>query len=163
MTQLLEEKNVHPSNFTSFAKQVSSPLPWLGKLRQAGIARFEQVGFPNTKEEEWRFTNVAPIARTAFKLAPHAESPVAAELTADYALGRDAAAEIVIVNGHFSACLSKLGKLPPGVTVTSLAEALKKTPALVEPSLGRCAKIDKDPFVALNTGFVRDGAFVHFA
>jgi Fe-S cluster assembly protein SufD len=163
MTQVLEEKNVQLSNFTSFAKQMSSPLPWLNKLRQAGIARFDQVGFPTTKEEEWRFTNVAPIARTRFKLASQVESPVAAELTADYAFGRDAAAEIVIVNGHFSAGLSKLGKLPKGVTVTSLAEALKKTPELVEPSLGRCVKIDKDPFVALNTGFVRDGAFVHFA
>ncbi|HEX2973160.1 MAG TPA: Fe-S cluster assembly protein SufD, partial [Tepidisphaeraceae bacterium] len=163
MTQVLEDKNAQLASFTSLAKPLASPLPWLEKLRRSGIARFGAVGFPSTKEEEWRFTNVAPIAQTAFKLGLREESAAAADLASGYSIGREAAAEIVIVNGHFSASLSKLGKLPKGVTVTSLAEALKQTPALVEAHLSRYAGIEKDAFVALNTGFLRDGAFVHFA
>jgi Fe-S cluster assembly protein SufD len=43
----------------------------------------------------------------------------------------------------------------------SLAEAIESHPALVEPALGRQAMIERNPFVALNTGFLRDGAFIY--
>ncbi|MGD0666015.1 MAG: Fe-S cluster assembly protein SufD [Bryobacteraceae bacterium] len=40
--------------------------PWLQKLRESAFARFTELGFPTTRDEEWRFTNVAPIARANF-------------------------------------------------------------------------------------------------
>src|SRR5690242_13260788 len=39
--------------------------PWVQELRNAAFRRFAELGFPTTKNEEWRFTNVAPIARAA--------------------------------------------------------------------------------------------------
>ncbi|HLI82569.1 MAG TPA: Fe-S cluster assembly protein SufD [Bryobacteraceae bacterium] len=36
---------------------------WVQALREAALERFQQLGFPTTHEEEWRFTNVAPIAK----------------------------------------------------------------------------------------------------
>ena len=45
-----------------FTKQ-DAGAPWLQWLRDAGFARFAELGFPTTHDEEWRFTNVAPIAR----------------------------------------------------------------------------------------------------
>jgi Fe-S cluster assembly protein SufD len=42
--------------------------PWLQELRDAGFQRFAELGFPTTHDEEWRFTNVALIARTAFRI-----------------------------------------------------------------------------------------------
>ena len=39
--------------------------PWVQELRNAGFRRFAELGFPTTRSEEWRFTNVAPIARAA--------------------------------------------------------------------------------------------------
>src|ERR1017187_6513519 len=43
------------------------PAPaWLQSLRDAAFARFAELGFPTTHNEEWRFTNVSAIARTAF-------------------------------------------------------------------------------------------------
>src|SRR5690349_18387603 len=62
MTRLAENK--HTSNFPR------SGRPWLEQLRQEGIDRFDEVGFPSTKQEEWRFTNVAPIAKIPFKHVP---------------------------------------------------------------------------------------------
>jgi Fe-S cluster assembly protein SufD len=41
--------------------------PWLQHLRERAFARFSELGFPTTRDEEWRFTNVAPIARTSFR------------------------------------------------------------------------------------------------
>src|ERR1039457_1287265 len=54
-----------------FTNQAPAPA-WLQSLRDAAFARFAELGFPTTHNEEWRFTNVAPIARTAF-------TPVAAD------------------------------------------------------------------------------------
>ncbi|MGO9256002.1 MAG: Fe-S cluster assembly protein SufD [Bryobacteraceae bacterium] len=42
--------------------------PWVQDLREAAFQRFSDAGFPTTHDEEWRFTNVAPIARTAFRV-----------------------------------------------------------------------------------------------
>jgi Fe-S cluster assembly protein SufD len=52
----------------SFTKQQPA-APGLRQLREAAFARFAELGFPTTHDEDWRFTNVAPIARTAFRVA----------------------------------------------------------------------------------------------
>ena len=59
--------------------------------------------------------------------------------------------------------LSKLGKLPRGLTIRSLAEAIAEDDQRVRGTLARHADVEKNPFVAMNTSFVRDGAFLHFA
>jgi Fe-S cluster assembly protein SufD len=52
----------------SFANQRPA-AEWLRKVREAGFERFAELGFPTTHDEEWRFTNVARIARTNFQVA----------------------------------------------------------------------------------------------
>jgi Fe-S cluster assembly protein SufD len=43
--------------------------PWLAELRDKGREQFDKLGFPTTHDEDWRFTNVAPIARTRWNAA----------------------------------------------------------------------------------------------
>ncbi len=117
------------------------------------------MGFPTTEEEEWRFTNVAPMARMQFALAGRedtGETPVLRE----YTFG-EAAVELVFVNGRFSAELSRLEGLPKGAFVGSLAEAMRQRSDMVRKHLARHAKIESNPFVALNSGLLSDGALVH--
>jgi Fe-S cluster assembly protein SufD len=57
-----------------FNAQGPAAEPWIQALREGGFALFSQTGFPTTHDEEWRFTNVAPIARGTFRLVP--ASPV---------------------------------------------------------------------------------------
>lgn len=161
MTQLLEERNIHLANFASFEKQAANGQSWIKRLRRAGIDRFEEAGFPTTRDEEWRFTNVAPIARTPFELAQPVQLSGSDPALAKFSFGNQAYTELVFVNGRFSRELSKLGRLPRGVTISSLAQVLQSNPILLERYLGRYADIKKDPFVALNTGFINDGAVVH--
>src|SRR5439155_3701354 len=77
----------------------------------------------------------------------------------EFSCGDEVAREIVFIHGHFSPQLSKLGQLPRGVLVRSLAQALSDE-AKVKDALAYHASIDANPFVALNTGFIRDGAFI---
>ena len=163
MTQVLEEKKAHLANFTRLEKAVATAAApaWLQGLRRDGIDRFEVLGFPTTKDEQWRFTDVRPIARTAFVLG-QADIAGAAEVHKQFTFGRDCAVELVFVNGQFAPSLSNLAKLPKGVTVSSLGDAIKNA-AGVEKHLGKHADPNANAFVALNQGFAGQGAFVHLA
>ena len=55
--------------------------PWLQKLRESAFARFSELGFPTARDEEWRFTNVAPIARAGVPQGSRGQ-------TAGYTAGR---------------------------------------------------------------------------
>ncbi|MGE5744754.1 MAG: hypothetical protein ACM368_12510, partial [Gemmatimonadota bacterium] len=56
--------------YKAFAGNGAAGAPlWLRELRERGIARFTEVGFPSTRQEAWRFTNVQPIADTPFTLS----------------------------------------------------------------------------------------------
>src|SRR6476469_8288900 len=56
--------------FDQFNNRADTGQPrWLQLLRQDSFARFSETGFPTTHDEDWRFTNVATVAGTAFELA----------------------------------------------------------------------------------------------
>ncbi len=135
---------------------------WVRDLRAGGLARFKALGLPSTKQEEWRFTSVQAIADTPFALphAPRAQTPSAKEVR-QYEICEAGRHLLVFVNGRYSGALSQVAGLPAGVTVGSLAEALKSDGELVRRYLGRHASNDGHPFVALNEAFLHDGGFVH--
>src|SRR5206468_4926189 len=63
--------------YNAWATNGASEVPeWLKDMRSGAIARFQTLGFPNMKQEAWRFTSVAPIAEGSFELAqPPARTP----------------------------------------------------------------------------------------
>jgi Fe-S cluster assembly protein SufD len=163
MTQLAEEKVAHVRNFAALEKASNGDVvPWLDARRREGIERFDLIGFPNPLDEDWRHTQLGPIVKTKFSLAGAGAPKQIAEEHAEFSFGDDAISEIVFVNGHYHAQLSKLGKLPRGVKVLSLARALETDAERIEPHLARVADIESNPFVALNTGFLQDGAYLFF-
>ena len=68
-----------------------------------------------------------------------------------------------MVNGCFAPQLSSCGALPAGVEAGGLSEAIDRDPTLVERYLTRLAPYEDQPFTALNTAFLRDGAFLQIA
>jgi Fe-S cluster assembly protein SufD len=134
----------------------ASAPAWLRELRARGASRFGALGFPTVRQEEWRFTNVRPIADTAFRLAESAPTN-AAQLTGRISIG-PATARIVILNGHFAPELSTTALLPAGMVAGSLARAIAEG----APEVAHLARIawEHAPFVALNTAFLDDGAFI---
>ena len=70
MTQLADTRERYLTAFKTFAGNgAAGAPPWLKEMREAAIARFAELGFPTTRQEEWRFTSVAPIAETTFTLS----------------------------------------------------------------------------------------------
>jgi Fe-S cluster assembly protein SufD len=157
-TQQLES---YLESFSEFEKLAAGhALPWLRRLRQDAFARFCEVGFPTTHDEDWRFTNVSAIAQTAFRLTRNRRVRLSQQELEPYRVA-GVACQLVFVNGHFARELSLLGKLPNGVKVSSLAGEISSNPGAIERHLGRYLDIRRDAFCALNTAFVEDGAYVH--
>jgi Fe-S cluster assembly protein SufD len=143
----------------------AEPQPaWLLPLRKAGLARFTELGFPTLQDEDWRFTNVAPIARLPFRPLFEPTADTAPKDALDKNVFKNLAGpRLVFVNGHFDAKLSAVGKLPDGVKVTNLAETITSDPAFLAKRLGHCALTENNTFAALNQAFFLNGAFVHIA
>ena len=82
--------------------------------------KFHSVGFPTTRNEEWRFTSVAPIAKAEFTPVLRFEpSGVTKADVTRFSLDTDH--RLVFINGHFAPDFSSLGTLPKGVVCGSLA------------------------------------------
>ncbi len=146
----------------AFEAQGGDAAPaWLTPLRRAGMDRFARAGFPGARDEEWRFTPLAPVTRSAFTPAGPPARAVSRRLLDRLTFGHPEWPSLVFVNGRFAPEVSTLPALPEGTVMSSLAQALATRPELVEPHLGRHAGPDATPFTALNAAFIQDGAFLH--
>lgn len=130
---------------------------WVKQRRDAAAKHFAAVGFPNTRLEDWRFTNVSPIAEANWPLAQGGFSQAAA-LTA--AVSIPGAVRLVIVNGRFAAGLSDLSTLPKGLRIASLRDGARDATDGIETHLGKVFSIATHPFAALNTSLLDDGVAI---
>lgn len=152
-----------------FQRQTAVP-DWLQSLRARGMARFESLGFPTTKNEDWHFTSVARIAEQTFRAPMTSQTGVSSEgrtagmvARADlqrFTFGQPAWHSLVFVNGEFAENLSSYAGLGEKVRVSSLAKAIRSGIGRPERHLGKIAAFDNHAFTALNTAFIRDGAFI---
>src|SRR5262245_26908417 len=163
---MVQNENAKPGSqylekFKRYETESGQPA-WMLSLRRAGINSFMDQGFPTLHDEDWRYTNVAPIARLPFQPVFAATgNGSTAEALDRLAFTKLDAHRLVFVDGLFSAKLSSLRALPDGVRATNLASALSTDSALLEKYLGRYARIEGNAFAALNQAFFLDGAFIH--
>lgn len=157
----ISELETYLEDFTKFVTETAAYTPrWLRDLQETAFARFCAVGFPTTRDEDWRFTNLAPLARTPFRL-PRGE-PVSFEASELKAWCMEGiAARLVFVNAQFAPQFSTWSAMPEGVTVSSLHREIVNRPDTVAEHLGHYLNIERDPFCALNTAFAEDGAYVY--
>ena len=159
MTHVAERSDTLAAAFDAFRRAAAFGAGSLGATREAAFTRFSATGFPTTRHEEWRFTNVQPIAKTEFLRAAATEvSPAAAE---PFLLSAEMPHRVVLVNGHWSQALSSVASLPAGVTVRGLRDVLAAPSPALRGSLGDAPA--QTPFVDLNSAFFEDGVIVEVA
>src|SRR5207248_1275847 len=142
------------------------------------------LGYPTTKNEDWHFTSVAPIAERTFRLAmPESDAKDGGERRESsrrkgdvanslgikpaelerFGFGQPAWHRLVFINGVFDESLSSFEEIDAGVRVGSLASAIESGDAAAERYLGKIAGFEQHAFSALNTAFIADGAFIELA
>ena len=137
------------------------------ELREAAWSRFQEAGMPTARRgnEKWKYTNVGPIASASFRHGGGADD-IAASTGRARAQLRDTGilpagwTNLVFVDGQFSEALSSPLPSSNGVRAMSLADAIAADEPDLERRLAEYAKPEDDGFVALNTAFLRDGAYV---
>jgi Fe-S cluster assembly protein SufD len=132
--------------------------PWLAQQRRAAAASLQQLGFPQRRQEAWRYTSVDRLLQHAF--VPAAAGLPDIDLHA-FLLPQLEAHRAVFLNGHFIPALSSLETLPAGVTVGSLKRQIECNPILPAKWLGRAAGAPGHAFSALNTAAIHDGLLIH--
>jgi Fe-S cluster assembly protein SufD len=156
MTPPLAAADPWVAEFESIERDSREPL-FARELRRQGIARFQEMGFPTQRHEDWRATSVAPIAKGTFP-APPGPPPPPVSVMNPWLLGETI--RLAFLDGRFVPSLSSLAGLPPEVIATSLRTALLEHTDRVEPHLGRAARGEGHAFLALNSALFRDGAFL---
>jgi Fe-S cluster assembly protein SufD len=134
---------------------------WLEPVRRAAAARFTALGFPTPRDEEWRFTPVAPIAQRTWRAANGESADVDAERLTPFIFGHPEWSTLVFVDGAYSEALSRVSALPTGLRVGSLANALRGNGELLPAHLTRHAPVEASPFTAVNTAAFRDGGLLY--
>jgi Fe-S cluster assembly protein SufD len=144
----------------SFRERRSARDPeWLAGIRREGMDRMRATGFPTVRDENWKYTNVAPILKVPFEEAPEDGPRGQRPHPVPLPVG-EGEIQLVFVNGRHAPELSS----PPrdGVEIRSLREILAARPDLAEPHLGKVLR-NGNAFAAANAAFLEDGAFVRIA
>jgi Fe-S cluster assembly protein SufD len=144
------------------AERAAGTPAWLRALRQEGIAQLARQGFPSSKLEDWKYTNVAPIAGHAFTLVRTVHEAGVEAAVARLSLP-GTGPRLVFVDGWFVRELSRLDGAPEGLTVRSLREALTKDGEGLEAVVGQRARAEASAFTALNAALLEEGAVVRVA
>ncbi|MEN8163095.1 MAG: Fe-S cluster assembly protein SufD [Acidobacteriota bacterium] len=129
--------------------------PVLASLASQARDRFQELGFPSRRDEDWRLTSLVSVTNSAFSKAP-----AAAISTERWSLPE--AVTLTFVNDRLISD-GAVGMLPAGATIMSLMSAAEKQPDLIEKHLGKLASFDDQPFVALNTTQGLEGTLIHLA
>jgi len=149
------------SNYEQFENNLNGRryIPFQ-EIRKNAISNFENLGFPTTKHEEWRYTNISPILKQEFLL----NKPVAKiERTRleNFKFSAMGGNVVVFLNGRYSEEFSSLTNIERDIIIEDLSQAQKKYPDLVGKHLAKYADYNNETFTALNTAFTFDGLFIY--
>ena len=159
MSQAVKEKSIYAEAFREFEGGRTGEPSWVAHLRAGAFGRFEELGFPTTDEEDWKYTNVAPVARKAFMPAALEEVEVVGIET--FVSAEASRSLLVFVNGVYSPEHSSREGLPAQVVAEDLGAALAgEHGEVLWEHLGRLSGEGSDAFSALNTAFIGSGALI---
>ncbi len=159
-----ETESIHYlSVHEAFRKNQASHQPkWLQSIQSEAIEAFRSQGFPTLRDEQWKYTDVRPIAAAPFQpnfITPNGE--VGKQQIEPFLFAGLSGPLLVFVDGVFSEKLSSLGRFANGIVLCNLQEALREHEEIVRAHLGKQAVVKDDAFTALNTAFVYDGFFLY--
>jgi len=159
VTELVKSENSYQAAFQS-VRELSPASPWLELVRGSAMDRFEQLGFPSVRDEEWKYTNLATLAKESFEPVTTADQ-FDAVAVCRFAYP-EAGAHLVVVNGFLNEDLSVKTRLVD-VVATDLFRAVDdaRYNKVIRKYLARNAGYHNNGLTALNTAFIQSGVFVY--
>ena len=134
---------------------------WFSKQRQSAFNIFQESGFPSTKKENWKYTDVKPIAKNLFSNIANGNIVINDDEIDAILFKELECIELVFVNGAYSEKYSNIKNLPNELTIKNMANALVDDEDFLKKHLSQYANDDSSSFTALNTAFIQDGAYIN--
>lgn len=161
MNEVMEIKDWYLSKFKEFENNLNgeSSAP-IHNLRKDAIDKFSKLDFPNIKNEEWKYTNIAPLLKYNFKPADK-KILITKKDIEKFQFDKLEHNLLVFVNGFYSEMLSNIKDIPEGVILGSIEQAIKNKNNLIEKHFGKYANYTDHIFTALSTAYTKDGAFIY--
>ncbi|GAB3906013.1 Fe-S cluster assembly protein SufD [Larkinella knui] len=130
----------------------------LHQIRREALNQFDRLGFPTVKHEEWKYTNVNSLVKEVFEF--NASSEITLEDLALLESSRLDGNVLYFVNGRYQPQLSKIVSPTSQLSITTLADAVKTMPDLLNQYFAKYADYQDNAFTALNTAFAHEGVVI---
>ncbi len=157
MQKAVKETNYGAAFRESLAREENA---WLKYLRENAFEFFTENGFPTVQNEEWKYTNVAPIGKENFEIA--SDKAIDAEKISRLFSKTESENRVVFVNNKLNQEMTNLSNLPEGARILNLNEAIQDETfsPIVRKNLGKSVDAEANGFTALNTAFIEEGMFI---
>jgi Fe-S cluster assembly protein SufD len=161
MHKTVDIKDWYISNFGEFEKGLNGGKEsTIHQKRKDALANLSRLEFPTIKDEEWKYTSIAPLLK--YNFVPFYEKKIISkEFIKSLLFDEMEHSLIVFINGGYSAENSIILNLPDGVAVGSIADEIKKKNDVLLKHFGKYADYDNHIFTALSTAYTEDGAFIY--
>ena len=134
---------------------------WFSKQRQSAFNIFQKSGFPSTRKENWKYTDVRPIAKNLFSNIANSNVMISDDEIDAILFKELECIELVFVNGTYSEKYSNIKNLPNELTIKNMANALGNDEDFLKKHLSQYVNDNSSSFTALNTAFIQDGAYIN--
>ena len=152
----LKEKLV--SSFMAFENTVDVDSA-VHDIRIDAIKAFEAEGFPNKKQEAWKYTSLNAILKNDFSVFPKREEALEYKDVKQYFIHDIDSYKIIFVDGKYSSHLSETTHDGIDVCLMSAALSKPKYKLIIDNYFNKIAT--KDGLSSLNTAFSSEGAYIH--
>ncbi|MCW5516332.1 Fe-S cluster assembly protein SufD [Muriicola sp. Z0-33] len=153
----LKEKLV--SSFMAFENNVDIDH-FVHDIRSEAIKNFENKGFPNKKQEAWKYTSLNSLLKIDFSIFPKEVNALEYKDVKKYFLHEIDTYKIVFIDGIYSSYLSETTH--DGVDICLMSSALTKPmyKAVIDTYFNKVAS-GEDSLTTLNTAFSQEGAYIY--
>ena len=161
MGELKDIKNQYLKSYELFENSLNGDrVSSISNLRKKAFGKFSELDFPTTKDEEWKYTSIAPLLGHTFVPSLKRKS-LAKDKVENFLFEELDSNIVVVVNGFYSDELTTLKNIPKGVEVSSIAKAISADSPFVKEHLGKYADFTTHIFTSLSTAFTKDGVLIH--
>jgi Fe-S cluster assembly protein SufD len=161
MNKTIDIKDWYISNFGEFEKRLNGGKEsFIHQKRKEALSNFSRLEFPTIKDEEWKYTSIAPLLKYNF-VPSYEKKNISKELIKSLLFDEMEHSLIVFINGRYSPENSILLNLPNEVIVGSTAEGIKNKNEVLLKHFGKYADHQNHIFTALSTAYTDDGAFIY--
>ncbi|TJY38085.1 Fe-S cluster assembly protein SufD [Pontimicrobium aquaticum] len=154
----MELKEKLLSSFLAFENQVDVDT-YVHDIRSKAIKTFENKGFPNKKDEAWKYTSLNKILKEDYSVFSKEENNLDYNDVKKYLIHDIDSYKIIFIDGKYSSHLSETTHDGMDVCLMSAALTKPKYRLVIENYFNKIAK--DDSLAALNTAFSQEGAFIN--